>query len=73
VALSKLAEMREIVGKSLARLDDVALLEPEIVHPWTGPTRMSKMIYWLRHIQHHLGEISAELRRQGIKGFRRWD
>ena len=57
VALSKLAEMRETVGQLLARLDDAALLEPEAVHPWTGQTRMGKMIYELRHIQHHLGAV----------------
>jgi hypothetical protein len=73
VALSKLAEMRETVEQSLANLDDAALLEPETVHPWTGQTRMGKMIYELRHIQHHLGAISAELKRRGIQPFRRWD
>jgi hypothetical protein len=74
VALSKLAEMRETVEGSLAKLDDAALLEPETVHPWTGQTRLGKMIYDLRHIQHHLGAISAELKRRGIRPFfRRWD
>jgi hypothetical protein len=73
VALSKLAEMRETVEQLLAKLDDASLLEPETVHPWTGQTRMGKMIYELRHIQHHLGEISGELKRRGFKPFRRWD
>ena len=73
VALAKLAEMRECVERSLARLDDAALLKPETVHPWTGQTRLAKMIYDLRHIQHHLGAISAELKRQDIVPFERWD
>jgi hypothetical protein len=73
VALSKLAEMREIVAQLLAKLDDGALLEPETVHPWTGHTRIGKMSYELRHLQHHLGAISAELKRQGIRPFKRWD
>jgi len=73
VALSKLAEMRETVEQLLAKLDDASLLEPERVHPWTGQTRMGKMIYGLRHIQHHLGEISGELKRRGFRPFRRWD
>ncbi len=73
VALSKLAEMRETVERALAKLDDTALLEPETVHPWTGQTRLGKMIYDLRHFQHHLGAISAELKRRGIQPFRRWD
>jgi hypothetical protein len=73
VALSKLADMRETVAQTLAKLDDAALLEPETVHPWTGQTRLAKMIYDLRHIQHHLGAISAELKRRGIVPFKRWD
>ncbi len=43
------------------------LLEPEKLHPWTGQTRMCKMLYVLRHTQHHLGEVTAELSRRGIK------
>jgi len=73
VALAKLAEMRERVTQSLDRLDDAALLEPETVHPWTGQTRLGKMIYDLRHIQHHLGAISAKLKQVGIQPFERWD
>ena len=66
-ALSKLADVRVIVGERLAHLDDAALLEPEKVHPWSGQTRMGKMLYVLRHSQHHLGEVNAELSRRGIK------
>ena len=73
VALQKLAEMRAIVDRRLDELDDEALFEPESVHPWTGQNRLGKMLYELRHIQHHLGEISGELRKRGIKGFARWD
>jgi hypothetical protein len=73
VALQKLVEMGAIVDGLLTELDDAALLKPEEVHPWTGQTRMGKMLYTLRHIQHHLGELDAELSRRGIKGYRRWD
>ena len=72
-ALQKLAEMRVIVDGILTRFDDTALFEPETVHPWTGQTRLGKMLYELRHIQHHLGMVDAELSRRGIKGYRRWD
>ena len=65
----KLAEMRERVTQSLDRLDDVALLDPESVHPWTGDIRLGKLLYELRHIQHHLGAISEELKSHGIKPF----
>jgi hypothetical protein len=49
------------------KIDDAALLEPEKVHPWAGQTRMGKLLHVLRHSQHHLGEVSAELIRRGIK------
>jgi hypothetical protein len=67
-ALDKLADIRSTVEKRLSKLNDAALLEPETTHPWTGPTRLSKLIYNLRHIQHHLGEVNAELMRRGIEG-----
>jgi len=73
VALARLAEMRERVTQSLDRLDDAALLKPESVHPWTGDIRLGKLLYELRHIQHHLGAISGELKNKGIKPFKRWD
>jgi hypothetical protein len=34
--------------------------------PWTGGTRLDRAIYSLRHSQHHLGQINAELRRKGV-------
>jgi len=67
-ALAKLAEIRAAVEARLAELDDAALLEPEQAHPWTGPTRLGKLIYNLRHVQHHLGEVNAELIRRGLEG-----
>jgi hypothetical protein len=65
--------MRAIVDRILASFDDAALFDPEAVHPWTGQTRLGKMLYELRHIQHHLGMLDAALSRRGIKGYRRWD
>jgi len=70
VALGKLAVFRSTVEARLSQLTDEALLEPEQVHPWTGQTRMSKMLFSLRHTQHHLGEVNAELIRRGIEGVR---
>jgi hypothetical protein len=67
-ALDRLAEIRSTVEERLARLDDAALLEPETVHPWTGLTRLGKLIFNLRHVQHHLGEVNAELIRRGMDG-----
>jgi len=33
---------------------------------WTGETRLDQAIYALRHCQHHLGQINAELRHKGL-------
>jgi hypothetical protein len=67
-ALAKLVDIRATVQERLDQLDDAALLQPEKVHPWTSQTRVGKLLYNLRHIQHHLGEINAELIRRGIDG-----
>ena len=67
VALEKLAETRVILEERLTEFDDETLLEPETVHPWSGQTRMDKTLYVLRHSQHHLGAVEAELSRRGIK------
>jgi hypothetical protein len=68
IALGRLAVFRSTVEARLSQLTDEALLEPEEAHPWTGQTRMSKILFSLRHTQHHLGEINAELIRRGIEG-----
>ena len=69
-ALSKLAVFKSTVESRLSRLTDEALLAPEQIHPWTGQTRLSKILFSLRHTQHHLGEINAELIRRGMKGIK---
>ena len=70
VALGKLAIFKSTVEARLSQLTDEDLLEPEKAHPWTGQTRMSKMLFSLRHTQHHLGEVNAELISRGIDGVR---
>ncbi len=66
-SLQKLAEVRTIVCDRLAALNDDALLAAETLFPWTGPTLLDRMLYLLRHCQHHLGVLNAELRRRDIK------
>ncbi len=68
VALAKLADFRAVVAARLDKLDDAALLEPEQMYPWVGQIRLSRLIFNLRHLQHHLGEMSAELSRGGLEG-----
>lgn len=67
-ALDKLAVFRATIEARLSQLTDEALLEPEVEHPWTGQTRLSKLLFSLRHTQHHLGEVNAELVRRGLEG-----
>lgn len=66
-ALARLGEIRAIVDRRLGALDDEALLEAERMCPWTGKTLLDRLLYLLRHCQHHLGELHAELRRRGVK------
>jgi hypothetical protein len=44
-ALDKLADIRAAVEARFAKLDDAALLESEKAHPWTGQTRVGKLLY----------------------------
>jgi len=67
-ALGRLVDFRTTVEARLSKLSDEALMESEHVHPWTGRTRLSKMLFNIRHTQHHLGEVNAELIRRGIEG-----
>lgn len=66
-ALKRLDEIQELVQARFAQMDDDALTASETVAPWTGQTAMGKVLYWLRHFQHHLGELHSELRRRDIK------
>jgi len=45
---------------------DQAFLAEQTDFPWTGETRLDQAIYALRHCQHHLGQINAELRHKGL-------
>jgi hypothetical protein len=66
-ALAKLAETRAILDERGMSFEASTLFEPETAHPWAGPTRMAKMLYGLRHTQHHLGAVEAELSRRDIQ------
>lgn len=37
----------------------------ETQFPWTGSSHLSRVIYGLRHSQHHLADLASELKRQG--------
>ena len=50
----------------LSALADQGLQAPETVCHWTGTCILGRALYLLRHNQHHLGEIHAELRRRDL-------
>lgn len=66
-ALKRLSEFEKLLMSRLAKLSDEDLLRKERQSPWTGETLAGKLLYLLRHSQHHVGELHAELRHRGIK------
>jgi hypothetical protein len=42
------------------------LLAVEGIFPWTGSTVLSRVLYTLRHTQHHLADLAMELERRGF-------
>ncbi|UCD96137.1 MAG: hypothetical protein JSV35_06490 [Candidatus Bathyarchaeota archaeon] len=50
----------------LRGLSDAGLLSPEKAFPWTGKTKLGRVMYLLAHCRQHIGEINAELRRRGL-------
>ena len=43
------------------------LTQTEHLFVWTGKTLLSRMVYLLRHIQHHTAEMALELTKRGFK------
>lgn len=61
------SDVRAAVAAWLATVDDAALLQEASPGDWRGNCRFDLLMYVLRHSQHHLGELNAELRRRGIE------
>ena len=61
-----LGEMIKKVDGWLQGLSDSALLSPEREFPWTGHTKLGRIIYLLVHCRQHMGELNAELRRREL-------
>ena len=55
----------EIWSKAQAWLKTCDPAQSEMLFPWTGSTLHGKLLYLLRHIQHHTAEMSLELKRRG--------
>jgi hypothetical protein len=51
----------------LRDLGDEGLMELEEQYGWTGDRILGRALYVLRHNQHHIGGINAELRHRGLE------
>lgn len=63
--LEYLDDVEQKVAAWLHGLTDEAMLGPDGMFPWTGRSLLGRAVYLLRHTQHHLAEMNAELRRRG--------
>jgi hypothetical protein len=58
----------DVVEKRVAELLVKADLEAEEkLFAWTGKTILSRVLYTLRHSQHHLADLAMELKRRGFE------
>lgn len=61
-----LAYLDQVERKLAGLLAQADLSQAETLFRWTGATLLSRLIYALRHTQHHLAEMCLELHRRGI-------
>ena len=59
-------KMEAIIKQWLLRHSDEQLLEQQSICKWTGETVLDRVLYSLRHTQHHTAQINSELRRRGL-------
>ncbi len=57
--------MQTQAEKWLTETGDDGLLQEEELYPHTGQRTLDRALYLLRHNQHHLGEMLAEVRHRG--------
>jgi|WetSurMetagenome_2_1015567.scaffolds.fasta_scaffold273384_1 hypothetical protein len=62
--LKYLGQVEAKMRARISSLSEEQLLGPT-GFPWTGESILEQMIYILRHIQYHLGELAAALRSHG--------
>jgi hypothetical protein len=67
LALKQIDEIGKIVKKRFAKLNDSDLYGKEKQCPWAGKILAGRLMFLLRHTQHHLGELNSELRYRKIK------
>jgi len=65
--LAYLDRVQSMVREWLTAGGEGEWLRPDDKYEWTGGTRLDRAVYSLRHSQHHVGQINAELRRKGLR------
>ena len=70
--LGQIDEMAAQTAAYLARHGDTGLLTERAESAGRGQTRVAWMIYALRHLQHHVAQLSAECKRRGL-GAAAWE
>ncbi len=70
--LAEIDRVAAAVDDYLTRRGDAGLLTGQAESAGQGQTRVAWMIYALRHLQHHVAQISAECKRRGL-GAAAWE
>lgn len=64
--LDLLDRVQPKVKNWLADINETEWFEAETEFPWTGKTLLDRALYSMRHAQHHVAQINAELRRRDL-------
>lgn len=64
--LRTLAAVEQKTRAWLSNFDDDAWLAGQEKMDWVGKTTLDRALYALRHTQHHVAHLNAELRRRGL-------
>jgi len=65
-AIRHLEEAKAKTLKWVQHFSPSGLVSEEPLWPWTGGSVLAQGLYHLRHLQHHMAELNAELRRCGL-------
>jgi hypothetical protein len=68
--LAYLDEVRRWLDGQLRATPDAEFLKGNTRFPWMGATVLAQALYWLRHTQHHVGQLNQILRTQGLTAAR---
>jgi hypothetical protein len=64
--LRYLGEVESNVRRWCNVCDDAQFLAEQSMWKWTGKTALDRALFNLRHTQHHIAQLNAELRRRGL-------